>query len=443
MSPKLSKKDLQQLKEKGISEQTLANQLALLTEGSKPVTLSEAATIGNGIKRFEKIEQERLSALFEEHKDQLDLLKFVPASGAATRMFKFLFQFLDEFNPEKESTNAYINKKDDQDLRIFFVGLDNFPFYDEVRQKLVEIYDDDSDDINKNRLRFVQLLLNKNGFNYGYYPKGLLPFHCYKKHKASSFEEHLFEAALYVKTKGKARLHFTISESHYNKFKDQFERVQQRIEEKTNTVFNCSYSFQLSNTDTIAVHPDNTIYRDKEDHLVFRPGGHGALIENLSNQDADIIFIKNIDNVVVSQYENEIVFYKKMLGGLLIEVQKKSFNYIQLLNKEEVNDDQLLEIVYFLQDQFCQKLSIDFEKFSKKYQIEYLKEQLDRPIRICGMVKNEGEPGGGPFWVKHDSGTISLQIVESNQINTKEPVQKHILQSVSYTHLTLPTIYSV
>ena len=428
----LTQSDKDQLQNLGITEDVVALQLEQFRQGIPYIDLREPAVIGHGINQYTKTEQDQWVSGFEQQREQLDLLKFVPASGAATRMFKFLFQFLEDYIPDKESTNAYINRKGASDLRLFFVGLDNFPFYKNVRERLIASYPDIKENININRVRFVEIMLGNEGLNYGNYPKGLFPFHKYKNHTACAFEEHLFEAAHYIKTKGKARLHFTISEAHYNNFKDQFQRVQQRIEEKTNTVFKCSYSFQSAATDTIAVTLNNNPYRDTNSNLVFRPGGHGALIQNLNTLDADIVFIKNIDNVVVSQYEEEVGYYKKMLAGKLLQLQQQVFNYLNVLEESSLPESTILEIVHFLQDEFCQKLSVDFEKFSKKYQIEYLRDQLYRPIRVCGMVRNEGEPGGGPFWVKHESGRISLQIVERSQINHKDPLQAAILQSSSH-----------
>jgi len=421
---KLTTADIKQLEHKGISKHQILNQIEIFENGIPFIDLRDPATISNGIERYGAEELQQFISIFEEQCDALDLLKFVPASGAATRMFKFLFQFLEDYDPEKESTNAYINRKNAQDLRLFFVGLDNFPFYKDVRKKLVETYNDGVN-IDINRIRFVKMMLEN-------YPKGLFPFHCYENHIASAFEEHLFEASLYIKSQGKARLHFTISESHYENFKKTFKNIEHRIETKTDTSFNCSYSFQSADTDTIAVNINNQTFRDENNHLVFRPGGHGALIDNLNALEADIIFIKNIDNVVSLNYGNEVAFYKKVLAGKLLQLQQRAFNYMKVLESKTLPEIVILEIVHFLQDEFHLKLAPDFEKFSEKYQIQYLQEQLDRPIRICGMVKNEGEPGGGPFWVKHESGRISLQIVESCQVNHNDPLQYEIFKSSSH-----------
>ena len=422
-----TKKDIALLKKKGITQDQVREQLAIFNNGILYIDLRDPAIIDHGIYKYTQEEQLNYIQTFEEKKEQLDLLKFTPASGAATRMFKFLFTFLDEYDPNKESVNAYINRKEAQNLRLFFVGLDSFPFYKMVKNALIEQFpDEDTSDVNVNRLRFVKVMLGKDGFDFGNKPKGLFPFHKYKKHDTSAFEEHLFESALYASTHGKAKLHFTISKEHYHTFVEQFKKSQEHIEKRTSTIFDISYSFQKPATDTIAVTMDNEIVRQQDGSLYFRPGGHGALIENLNEQRADIIFIKNIDNVVVSKYEEQVAHHKKVLAGKLLQLQEKAFNYLKIIDTQKLEEEHILEVVHFLQDTFSLKLAPDFEKYSENYKIDYLREQLDRPIRVCGMVKNEGEPGGGPFWVKHESGRISLQIVESVQIDPKSEQQQSI-----------------
>lgn len=424
---KFSEKDITLLNTKGISLEEVQNQLALFNQGIPFSDLRAAATIGNGIFSYSEQEQQELALVFEKEKENIDILKFTPASGAATRMFKFLFTFLEEYDPDQETVNAYINKKNAQNLRLFFVGLDSFPFFETVQEKLRERYPENGQtNVDKNRYRFVQAMLGKTELDFGSIPKGLFPFHKYKRKNATAFEEHLYEATLYAKTKGRARLHFTISQEHLENFKKKFKECQETIEKKTATTFDISYSFQKASTDTIAVTQDNVPVRTQEGKLCLRPGGHGALINNLNEQLADIIFIKNIDNVVVYNYKEHAAFYKKVLAGKLLQLQKQSFNFLKIIDAGVIDEATILEIVHFLQNAFNLKLSSDFEKFSHKYQIEYVREQLDRPVRVCGMVKNEGEPGGGPFWVKHESGKISLQIIESVQIDPKNERQLQI-----------------
>jgi len=269
--------------------------------------------------------------------------------------------------------------------------------------------------------------------NYGNYPKGLLPFHEYKNQIISTaFEEHLFESALYSSTGTSTKLHFTISEKHKNKFKEEFNRIEEKVEKKTGAEFDISFSYQKQSTDTIAVTPKDKPFRNKDGSLLFRPSGHGALIENLNDLEADIIFIKNIDNVVVYKYKNDVAKYKKMLAGILLKTQKQAFEYLDLLDKNNVNSDEIITIAEFLSNKMNVRISHEFEKYAEKYQIEYLKDKLNKPIRVCGMVKNEGEPGGGPFWVKDESANVSLQIVETAQIDTKNKQQKSIFKESTH-----------
>src|SRR5690606_29776081 len=213
----------------------------------------------------------------------------------------------------------------------------------------------------------------------------------------------------------KAKLHFTISEEHHDKFNKEFANIKDYVKEKTGVEFDVSFSFQKGSTDTLAVTMENEPFISDNGEILFRPGGHGALIENLNDQDADVIFIKNIDNVVVYRNKLEISSYKKVLAGILLKLKEKAFKYRALLNTNSLTDTDIAEIKDFLENEMNVFVTPDFKKYREKYQVEYLIEKLDRPIRICGMVKNEGEPGGGPFWVKDESGNISLQIIESAQ----------------------------
>ncbi|WP_340077240.1 DUF4301 family protein [Leptobacterium sp. I13] len=428
-----NKKDLEQFQEKGITAQQVLHQIETFKKGIPFVQLVDAATIGNGICRFSEEEKQQYISTFNAKKDSLELLKFVPASGAATRMFKSLFKFLETFNIEKESFNAYLNKNKAHEIKTFFVGLEKLPFYEKVMQKLASknyLQSNTSEDYQK--YLFVQEMLTADGLYYGNYPKGLLPFHKYNNHIATAFEEHLYEAIKYCETKSMATLHFTISETHNNLFRKTLDELKRTIAKQTDVSFDVSFSYQKPSTDTIAVTFENEPFRNEEGILFFRPSGHGALIENLNEQDADILFIKNIDNVVVSKYKNEIANYKKMLAGKLIEVQEKTFNYAKMLDEKTLNEAELKEIMTFLEKELNHSITADFNKYSGENQIAYLKSCLDRPIRVCGMVKNEGEPGGGPFWVRDEKGQVSLQIIESVQIDKSNEKQKEILKTVTH-----------
>jgi Domain of unknown function (DUF4301) len=428
-----SENDIKQIEQKGLTLKDVESQIAIFKSGIPYSNIAEAATNKNGIIVLNEDIIKQSVDTFEANKNNLSLLKFVPASGAATRMFKFLFRFVKEYNPDKESINSYINKNKLKDLSLFLVGLEKFPFYKEVLGHL-EQKGIDFNELSTSRKawHFVHAMLDEEQLNFGNSPKGLLPFHEYKNdHISTAFEEHLYEAALYASDDNNAKLHFTISERFKDKFDEEFKRIEEYVEQKTGVSFDIDFSYQHESTDTIAVTLKNEPFRE-DGNLLFRPSGHGALLKNLNNLDADIIFIKNIDNVVVKKYKEDVAKYKKVLAGILLQLQTKVFSYLNVLESSELSEEKLIDIAEFLTRELNVKISHEFEKYSDKYKIEYLREKLDRPIRVCGMVKNEGEPGGGPFWVKDQSWNLSLQIVESAQINQKDRFQKEILMNATH-----------
>ena len=428
-----TKAQLNQIEKKGLTLDKVESQINIIKKGLPFVNLKSAATIGNGILMIEENEKKNLIEDYDRKRDKLSILKFVPASGAATRMFKFLFQFFEDYKPKKESVNSYINRKKATQLSIFLIGVKNFPFYYKVKQQLYKS-NASFDDLPENNqlLLYIKMMLDHDKLNYGNYPKGLLPFHQYRDHIATAFEEHLFEAVLYASSNGVADLHFTISEKHQKIFDEEFKQIKEVVKRKTKINFKISYSYQKEKTDTIALTTENKPHVEEDGLLLFRPSGHGALIENLNDLDADIIFIKNIDNVVVYKYEQEVADYKKMLAGKLLEIQRKAFEFLKQMKSADQTEEELYEIAQFLSEKMNLVISPEFERYSKKYQKQYLFDKLNRPIRVCGMVKNEGEPGGGPFWVKDESANISLQIVESAQIDKKNKHQKRILKNATH-----------
>ncbi len=430
---KFTEKEIQQIKSKGLTQEKIINQLTIFKKGLPKINLKEAASINNGISVIDEKSKNDFIFYYEYKRNKIAILKFVPASGAATRMFKFLFEFLEKHNPNKETINAYINKHKASEVLLFLVGIEKQPFYEDVLKKTKIRYPNyDSFSNDDKVLTLIKMLLDKDKLNYSFVPKGLFPFHKYKDHIASAFEEHLFEAALYASSNGVAKLHFTISEQHKTVFESEFKRIQNIVETKTKTSFKISFSYQKKSTDTIAVNLNNEPFKNEDGSLYFRPSGHGALLENLNDLDADLIFIKNIDNVVVFQYEEEVAQYKKMLAGILLKIQEETFAQIEKLINLKLNEEELNTIAQFLRAKLNVVVSSEFEKYSNSYKIDYLLEKLDRPIRVCGMVVNEGEPGGGPFWVKDESGNISLQIVESSQINKADKHQKSILKNATH-----------
>ncbi|WP_178990825.1 DUF4301 family protein [Winogradskyella schleiferi] len=429
-----TEKDIKQIESKGLSLDEVKKQVHIFKAGIPFTNIAEAATTDSGIMTLNDSLIDMYIASFEAEKDNKTLLKFVPASGAATRMFKFLFQFVNQYNPDEQSLNSYINRNNLRELSLFMVGMEKFPFYRDILASLK------SKGINLEMLptqekvwHFAKAMLDENQMNFGNQPKGLLPFHEYKKdHISTAFEEHLYEAALYASSNGLAKLHFTISEVHEDKFKEEFKNIQQDIEKNTGVTFDISFSYQQQSTDTIALTLDNEPFRKADGSILFRPSGHGALLTNLNNLNADVVFIKNIDNVVVYRYKEEVAKYKKVLAGILMELQNQTFEYLQVLDSKTITEERLTTIENFLTDKLSIKITDEYKKYADRYKVEYLKEKLNRPIRICGMVKNEGEPGGGPFWVKDHRSNQSLQIVESAQINLEDQKQADILNNATH-----------
>ena len=425
-------KDLELAQKRGFTSDDLAafekrdtalnevlKQLEVFERGIPYVNLDRPATINDGILKFSDSKIQAKADFFDKNKDGYDIQKFVPASGAASRMFQFLSKFLTDFDSETKIINAYINQHRAYDLAVFFVGLEKLPFYKNVKTILKTDFPDyKSWSKDKYYYTFVKILLSENYLNYCNLPKGVLPFH----KTNTPIKEHLTEALLYANSNQKTKIHFTVSEEHLKTFNEVADRS---IESLGQNGFEIGFSFQKKSTDTIAVHFNKTPFRDKNGSVLFRQAGHGALLENLNDLDSDIIFIKNIDNVS-SNYFDEIVLYKKALGGILIELQQQIFSYLNQI-EQAVSDDILTEITLF-----AKQLNIiipnNFDSLNRLNKIEFLKNKLNRPIRVCGMVKNEGEPGGGPFWVKNNRGEVSLQIVEASQIDKSNEAQKQILE---------------
>lgn len=419
----LTEKDLQQLSTKGITTTDIEQQLENFKNGFPPVKLVKPATVDDGIHKLENNQVEELIQIFSQKGTSLNMLKFVPASGAASRMFKFLYEYLS--NPGTEN----------KDIKDFITGIKKFAFYEDLanvmrRQGL----DLDKAVENKNYSAIIEALVSPKGLNYGSLPKALLKFHKYEGHRRTAIEEHLVEGVEYAQNRqGNVNIHFTISPEHEKIFLNFLEQVKDEYGKQYNTTFNVDYTFQQESTDMVAVDLNNQFIRNEDGSLLFRPGGHGALLENLNQLEADIIFIKNIDNVVPDRLKETTVIYKKALAGFLLSIQEQIFGYLKILeNSATLEEDKLREILEFTEEKLSVKSAGYTQKSSHSEIINYLKKILNRPIRVCGMVRNEGEPGGGPFWVKENNGRLSLQIVEKAQIDTTDKIQKEILDNSTH-----------
>lgn len=411
-----SNKDLEQIAAQGSSVDIVNQQIAYFKSGFPFMKLAAAATPGNGILQLAEAELSSYQRLFEEKSKQLSLLKFVPASGAASRMFKSLFAALDE-------------GKADQSVEHFFEHLGDFAFAQELLLHSK----------NGERVEILEGLLTEAGLGYGNLPKGLLSFHKYPDGSIRTpAEEHLVEGVNYSKSGNIVKIHFTVSPEHLPKFQALFAEKQAHYEQVFGVQFDISFSIQKPATDTIAVNMDNTPFREPDGSLLFRPAGHGALLANLNDISADIIFIKNIDNVVPDRLKADTYTYKKALAGVLISLQTNIFAYLDLLKSGSPTLSELDEIALFMQKQLGSKIASGFYDLSHEEQCQYLFNQLNRPLRVCGMVKNQGEPGGGPFWCEAEQGKLSLQIVESAQVDFANEAQKEIFaQSTHFNPVDL------
>ena len=387
-----TEQDLQQIADHGLTPARVETQLENFRRGFPWLNVVRAASPADGIVILDAAQADAAVARYEKAAAGLGIVKFVPASGAATRMFKELFEFVNEGKRGKGIDTLLSN-------------LDKFAFAPELKAVLPEGADDRAT---------VDAIVNE-GLNYGHKPKGLVTFHAYPEGARKAVEEHLVEGASYASSNGVARIHFTVSPEHMEGFKTLLAEKVPVYEKRFGIRYDISFSVQKPATDTIAVNPDNTPFRQDDGRLLFRPAGHGALIENLNEIDADVIFIKNIDNVTTDAQRGDTVRYKKVLAGVLLELQEQAFEYLRAL---EVEGCELAPIAEFIEKRLCVKLPAE-------YDAALLRAVLDRPIRVCGMVRNEGEPGGGPFWVGNPDGTESLQIAESSQIGPDDmPLMK-------------------
>lgn len=389
--------DLKLLKKKGISREVVEYQLNFFRKGQSFLKILFPAIVGKGIIVLDNVSQKKYENIYTAFNGET--VKFVPASGAATRMFKDLF----EIKKSLESSNSLTN----EGIR-FFNNLYKFPFYDELAS---------SSNFTKNDYSFIiDFLLTEKGLNYGNMPKGLIKFHKYEDIVRTAFEEHLTEAGNILKPfEGVYKIHFTVSKEHLHSFIDMAQKVKAEYEKRFFNEFEITFSEQNPSTDTIAADNNFNPFRTADGSLFFRPGGHGSLIDNLNDTDGDIIFIKNIDNVIKESVLSNCVKWKRVLAGKLIETRNSIYNFLERLDGEK-DENLYIEIIAFLE----KELSISLPNIPETLLVEYLRSKLDRPTRVCGMVKNSGEPGGGPFLIRDSDGSTSLQILEKDQINPND-----------------------
>ncbi len=429
--------DLKQINAHGLTVDEVQRQMALFGSAPPYLNLVAPCTPENGVVVFEPGEVQALMAAFASERRPYRLVKFVPASGAASRMFKALLKY---FHRGEEVSKAVITKAasagdgDAKDLLEFMNGVKRFAFYEDLRSVLTENGYDPDAPLKKGRFReILSFLLEQEGLNYAHRPKGLLKFHTYPWGSRTAFEEHLVEAASYIKDEaGGCPLHFTVSPEHMDGFKILLERVQPDYEKGFDVHYHIDFSTQDRATDTIAVTPNNRPFRKPDGRLLFRPGGHGALLRNLNHIDADMIFIKNIDNVVPDHLKGDTFRWKQVIGGYLLRLQGEIFTYMESLSSGRETTTFLDDVSAFLKERLLYPVPHSARAASPSVRRAYLMERLNRPIRVCGMVRNAGEPGGGPFWVEDKDGETSRQIVETAQIDPDSRSQQEIVAASTH-----------
>jgi hypothetical protein len=404
-----SSEDLGQMKKKGIDPATAEKQIYFFETGFPYLELDRPATPGDGIIPMDRSEADKWAALYDEESRGMTIEKFVPASGAATRMFKDLYSFLEE-SSASELTDLYQKYPAVQEV---IEKRSSFAFYPQIKagsSKFDQIY------TTAEAQQFIAAVLTEKGLNYGNLPKGLLAFHAYADGYRTSFEEHLAEGALYAKRDTLvSHLHFTVTPEHMEMFRKLLKNVTKKYEQLYHSRFDVTFSEQSPSTDTIAVDMDNRPFRDSNGRIVFRPAGHGALLHNLNQIKSEIIFIKNIDNIVPDALKEETIRYKKALAGVLLD----SVNKIDEFLYRAEDGKKIKELIDVMREFYMQRF---FVSLPEDISIKEITDIFNRPVRVCGMVKNQGEPGGGPFWVRSANSSVSLQIVESSQVEKNNSV---------------------
>ena len=409
--------DKEQLLAQGVNTSEVGEQIKRFQKGFPFAKLIKSAKVSEGIISLNVTQKKELRSLYEQRGKAKKKVKFTPASGAATRMFKGLFEYLSAVNQYQGKENEMLPPT--AEVAHFLNHLSQFPFYETLKAGLLEkgIFEEAPAEV-------IKELLQEKGLNYGQLPKGLINFHAYPEGVRTPVEEHLVEGCLYAADdQGRVHIHFTISVHHRDAFNRLLNEVRKSYEKAYGKIIEISLSEQKKATDIIAVDLKNNPFRKDDGSLLFRPAGHGALLENLNEIDADLIFIKNIDNISIDRYPSATIEHKKILGGKLIEVQAKVFSLLKEL-ETTCSEQRLIGMNQWVRKELGFDSSVDLDRGA-------LWDHLNRPIRVCGMVKNEGEPGGGPFWTATDKGT-SLQIVEGAQVNFNIMEQKQIFESATH-----------
>jgi hypothetical protein len=414
-----SKNDIEQIGRLGLDLKDVKRQLEIYRQGAMYFKLDRPCSVNDGIIFLAPEQRKKLISFYERESGKYKLIKFVPASGAASRMFSEWFSVMEIGGFDSPAPN-----------REFFRDLKKYPFYPLLAQdkRALKVI------TKKNIKSLLDYILSPNGLNFGWLPKALIPFHCYDKvGMRTALEEHVFEAAQYVRSAGDVcHLHFTVSEEHQKEIIKKIRAVKSLYEKLCGVTYKISFSIQSPSSNKLAVDDHNLPVRDKKGRLVFRPGGHGSLLKNLQDLDADLIFVKNIDNVSPERLLKKNLPYKKMLGGLALKMRQEIFSILRQLENNETESRQIEIIKKYCSELFNITFPRGFSRQSLTIQKKIVRSLLDRPFRVCGMVKNDGEPGGAPFWVQESNGCRTLQIVESGHVNKNSAKQKAVWSRAGY-----------
>lgn len=404
------------MRELKISSRLVRKQILLYKNKSKTLSLNRECKIDDGIYQISSSRKKRLIQYYEQYQKKNKIIKFVPASGAASRMFAHWHNLAQQ----KDTVSI-------SDKNAFFRDLRKMPFFpllekDEKARNLLK---------NKNIKELLKFILSRDGLNLTDKPKALILSHRYSEtDMRTPLEEHLYEAGSYCKNV--CRVHFTISPEHRKSINEKIKEVKKRYEKEWNVKYKIDLSFQSRATNIIAVDHYNKPLRDSEGKLIFRPGGHGALLDNLQKLNADLIFIKNIDNIVPEKLCGKIIPYKKMLGGLALQTRDQIFEILRRMEKEKINLEQLNVIAKYCTEKINIVFPPEFYSSTLQKRKKIIFSLLNRPLRVCAMVRNTGEPGGGPFWVEEGNKTQTLQIVEYAHVNKNNSSQSQIWSRAKY-----------
>ncbi len=427
----------------GIDRDRVLQQLEVFRRSNFSVRLKRPCTLGDGVRKIEETEAQKFLDLHEKAARGGRFMKFVPASGAATRMFQSLLQIY--YLPQYLDSDELYRRVGQGvaiacDFARFLEHLHEFPFAGDLAEIMGQDGLDMEDVILQGGFRTIlDYLLTKRGLNYGCLPKALLKFHSYEGETRTAFEEHLAESVAYTGAdSGQCKLHFTVPPHYADYCDNHMVDARRRFRDRCGMSFDIGFSFQKTSTNTIAVDTKGYPFRNRFGRLHFRPAGHGALLENLNDLQADLVYIKNIDNIVPERLHGKVCFWKKVLGGYLVGLQEKIHSLVRVLkspsgpDRERIIENAIREARLFAAEELPIVFAEDFDRWPVEEKRAFLLDRLDRPIRVCGVVPNAGEPGGAPFWVEDENGVLSVQIVEKAQVDFGPEEQGKIWNSSTH-----------